>query len=270
MIAMLQSAWVICRRELAGYVNTLTFWVMAAVFLFFSGSLFVTILQRWSMDQVDLYRSGSLLDDTNLMTGVFVPWMDGAARMLLFVLPLLTMRLIAEEKRNRTWELLLTSPASTFAIAAGKFMSIAVVVAVLCGLTFIFPALTGVFMAQGSGDAVVQGSLDWLTIASGFTGLFLMGCALAAMGLFWSSLSDNLVVSALLSFSGALLVAILPAIAAAASGVWKTLLEHAALTPHIANFARGYVSTATLVYYLTFTLFFLLLTVRVIDAQRWE
>jgi ABC-2 type transport system permease protein len=178
---------------------------------------------------------------------------------LILVAPLLTMRLLAEEKKSGTDELLYTSPLSVGQIILGKYFAALVMLAAMLGLT----ALLSIF-AFAFGNPEVA---PWLT---GYLGLFLMGATFIAIGLFFSSLTENQIVAAFLTFVTLLLLLVLNWVASSGSGTWQSVLSYLSFSQHFEDMTRGILDTKDIVYYLSFSAFGLFLAHSVIQSRRWR
>lgn len=188
---------------------------------------------------------------------VVAPVLEIASVMLLMISPLLTMRLISEERRNGTLTLLLSSPISISEIVLGKFLGIALFYLILVAMISLMPL-----------SLLMGTELDLGKLASGLLGLLLLLCAFAAAGLFLSSLTENPVVAAISTFGLLLLLWMMER-----SGVDNdtgNIFDYLSLTHHIAPLLRGMVNTVDLAYFALFITTFLLLTIRHMDAERLQ
>jgi ABC-2 type transport system permease protein len=177
----------------------------------------------------------------------------------LFVLPMITMRTYAEEKRSGTIELLLTSPLTDLQIIIGKFLGAVTLYIVMLLVTLVHV-----------GVLFVYGQPEWQSIASGYLGLLLMGGAFISLGLFLSSTTTNQIVAGMLTFAILLLLWIVSWFADSASPRVASVLNYLSVTQHFDDFAKGIIDTTHVVYYLSFIAFGLFLTVRSVDAERWR
>jgi ABC-2 type transport system permease protein len=178
---------------------------------------------------------------------------------LILVAPLLTMRLLAEEKKSGTDELLFTSPLSVGQIVLGKYFAALIMLAVMLGLT----AILSIFaFAYGNPEFA-----PWLT---GYLGLFLMGALFIAIGLFFSSLTENQIVAAFLTFVTLLLFLVLNWVTSSGGGAWRSVVGYLSFSDHFEDMTRGILDTKDIVYYLTFSFFGLFLTHSVIQSRRWR
>jgi len=178
--------------------------------------------------------------------------------LLLLLASVLTMRLLAEERKMGTLELLLTSPVRDSEVILGKFLGSLGILAVMLALTLYYPALLFWF-----------GDPDIGPIVTGYLGLFLLGCAALAVGLFASSLTSNQIVAAVVA--GGILFA-LWFVGMAAGLVPKALgevINYFSLSYYFPDFMRGVIDTRGIIYYLSITVLFLFLAVRSLENSRW-
>ena len=185
---------------------------------------------------------------------VVAPVLEIASVMLLMISPLLTMRLISEERRNGTLTLLLSSPISISEIVLGKFLGIVLFYLILIAMIGLMPL-----------SLMAGTELDLGKLASGFLGLLLLLSAFAAAGLFLSSLTDNPVVAAISTFG---LLLLLWMIGRSGDPGVDSIFTYISLTHHVAPLLRGIVSSVDIVYFILFITTFLLLTIRQMDAER--
>jgi ABC-2 type transport system permease protein len=237
-----KSIRIICGKELRSYLNSPMAYVVTAIFLALSGTFFA------------VYLASTSYADTSIRGFLGV-----AQYLILLFSAVLTMRLVAEERKLGTWELLLTVPVRDVEIVVGKFLSGLVVLAGMLALTFYYPILL-----------IVLGDPDLGPIATSYLGLFLLGAASLAAGIFASSLTSNQLVSAVVA--GGLLFALwfLGVAASFAPGALGELLSYLSLSSHFPDFVRGIVDTRAVVYYVSITALFLFLAVRSTEADRWR
>lgn len=189
---------------------------------------------------------------------VISPVIEIASVMLLMVSPLLTMRLISEERRNGTLGLLLSSPVSISEIVLGKFLGITLFYILFVGMISLMPL-----------SLLVGADLDLGKLAAGIIGLLLLLCSFAAAGLFLSSLTANPVIAAISTFGFLLLLWILDR-SAGGNSETDTIFSYLSLTSHITPMVRGIINSVDLVYFALFIVTFLLLTIRQMDADRLQ
>jgi ABC-2 type transport system permease protein len=176
-----------------------------------------------------------------------------------FTLPLLTMRLWAEEKRSGTVELLLTFPLRDIDIVLGKFLAALAVYGVLLVLTLLYPLIAAQF-----------GQLDPGPILSGYLGTLLLGAALLALGFLCSTWTENQIVACAFAWAAFLFFWLIGNGADFAGGKLGTAFTHLSLANHHDNFVKGIVETHDIVYFVLFCAFCLFLTLRSIESTRWR
>jgi ABC-2 type transport system permease protein len=187
------------------------------------------------------------------------PLFLNASVVLLFVLPMITMRTYAEEKRSGTIELLLTAPLTDVQIIMGKFLGAMALYAAMLAVTFIHV-----------GTLYFFGTPEWIPIATGYLGTLLMGGCFISVGLLISSLTKNQVVAGMITFAVFLLLWIINWIGPFAGPTTQQVLDYLSITNHLDDFTRGIIDTKHLVYYLSFIAFGLFLTARSVDTERWR
>ncbi len=178
---------------------------------------------------------------------------------LIFIAPLLTMRLLAEEAKMGTLELLLTNPVRDWEVVVGKYLaSLAIYLAMLL-LTLYYPIVLFWF-----------GDPDLGPILTGYLGIFLMGASTLAVGLLASSLTSSQIVSAVVAFGFLLFLWIIQQVASIVSGPIGSLATYLALPSHFSDFIFGVVDTVNLFYYLSLIVFFVFMTIHALEARRWS
>lgn len=232
----------ICGKEIGTYLSSPMAYIVSAIFIALSGASFTTYLAQTSYS------------DTSIRG-----FLETGQLLILLFSALLTMRLISEERKLGTWELLLTAPAREYEIVLGKFFSCLLVLAGMLILTLYFPLLLLIF-----------GDPDIGPILTSYLGLFLLGSASVAIGIFASSLTPNQIVSAVVA--GGILFGLwfLGMVGSLIPEPLGEILSYFSLSEHFPGFVRGVVDTRDLVYYLSVTAVFLFLSVRSIETERWR
>jgi ABC-2 type transport system permease protein len=185
--------------------------------------------------------------------------LSNASVLILFLLPMVTMRTYAEEKRSGTIELLLTAPVTDVQIVAGKFLGALGFYAALLGVTLLDVAILFIF-----------GNPEWKPVFTGYLGLFLMGGCFVAIGLFVSSTTKNQVVAGAATFVVALLLWIISWLGSSFGPTTGAVLSYLSITEHFDDFSKGVIDTKHLIYYLSVIGFGLFLTVKSVDTERWR
>jgi ABC-2 type transport system permease protein len=179
----------------------------------------------------------------------------------LFILPMLTMRLFAEEKRSGTIELLATSPITDWQLVLGKFFGALALYALMIGSGFVNFLLLWSY-------AVVKP--EWKPVITGALGLLLVGAAFIALGLFLSTLTRNQIIAGIVAFGLALVFWILGWLDSPASGPVMKLIAYLGITNHMEDMMKGIIDLKEIVFYLSFTGFGLFLAHQSVESQRWR
>ena len=188
------------------------------------------------------------------------PMLYNAAFILMLASPVLTMRLVSEEKKSKTIELLLTSPISPFQIIMGKFLACFALYIVLMILTLQYPLILSAYSKD----------FDVGPIYSGYLGLVLLGAAYISLGLFASTLTENQIIAAMVSFGGLILFWIFGWARHAFENDFGELLGNLSLFDRYAEFLRGVVDSGNVIFFVVFTTTWLFLATRVLESDRWR
>lgn len=234
------NAFAIARRELMSYYKSFLFYVVTAAFLVITGYFFAVSVA---------------LSHSSQVSQVF-PTMY---TILLLISPVLTMRLLAEEQRTGTIELLLTSPVRDTELVVGKFLAALGLLASMLLLTGFYPLLLAMY-----------GRPDRAGLIGGYVGALLFGGLAIAVGLFTSSLSANQIVAAVLSFAILLLLWVIDAVSSLFGGGVGNVASYLAVYTHFTNMTQGVIDTKDVVYFLTVILGALFLTARSVETRRWR
>jgi ABC-2 type transport system permease protein len=247
------------RRELAYYFQSPVAYAVITLFLLLSGYFFYNLLGYFNLESLRAMQSPLQSRSLSLTASVLSPLFANMSSVLLLMLPLLTMRLFAEERRSGSAELLFTYPVSDTQVIVGKFLAVVTVHAVMLAMTLPFFALLYYFATPEPGP-----------IVSGYLGLFLMGAAFMAMGLFFSALGESQLVAGALTFACALLFLVIGWVTPFVGASTAAVLSQLSMVKHLDALARGVIDTNDLVFYLNVSLFFLFLCARVLDSARWR
>ncbi|HEU4366254.1 MAG TPA: ABC transporter permease [Candidatus Krumholzibacteria bacterium] len=247
------------RRELAYYFQSAVAYAAIAVFVLLSGYFFYNLLGYFNLTSIQAMQNPMQARSLSLTTSVLQPLFGNMSAVLLLLLPLLTMRLFAEERRSGSAELLFTYPVSDWDVILGKFFAASAVYAVMLAMTLPCVALLYHFSTPETG-----------AVASGYLGLLLMGLTFIAMGVFFSSLSDSQLVAGAATFGCGLLLLIVGWITPFVAPGVGAVLNELSIVRHLDGFSRGVIDTNDLVFYANITFFFLFLCARVLDSARWR
>ncbi len=247
------------RKELYSLFASPIFYVVAFTFLIISGYFFYSNVAYYNILSFQASQNPFAARQLNLTEMVLRPYFLNLSIVLLFLAPLLTMRLYAEERKTGTLELLFTYPISERATLLGKFAAV-----VSAFLVILAGTLPGMIFLQAVSEP------NWKVIASGYAGILLMGSAFLALGLFTSSLTQNQIIAAVLSFGGLLMFWIIGWTKSFVGEEFVRVIEYLSLPGHLDNFTKGVLDSRNIVYYLLFVSLFLFLTQRQMESHRWR
>jgi ABC-2 type transport system permease protein len=255
----MKKALAIYRRELAYYFQSPVAYAVLTLFLLLTGYFFYNYLGYFNLESLRAMQSPMQSRMLSLTASVLSPLFGNMSSVLLLMLPLLTMRLFAEERRSGSSELLFTYPVSDAQVIAGKFLAAVTVLAVMLALTLPCTALLYHFAHPETG-----------AVFSGYLGLFLMGVSFVAMGACFSALTDSQLVAGALTFGCAALLLVIGWITPFVAGGASAVLSQLSMLKHLEAMARGVIDTNDLVFYFNITVFFLFLCARLLDSARWR
>jgi ABC-2 type transport system permease protein len=236
-------------------------YVVLTGFLLLGGWFFFNLLARFNF-LLQLYlsfRNPEAMQRLNLNEFVVAPLLHNLSVVLVILIPVITMRSFAEEKRSGTYELLMTSPLSVTEIVLGKFIGSFVFVLVMVLLTGIYPAI---LFSYGNPEAGV--------VLGGFLGLLLLATAFLSVGLLTSSLTENQIIAAVSCLVVLLLLYVIAWPAETAGPTLGAVLRYVSLTEHFGDMVKGVIDTKTLVYFASVTVLALFLTQRSVESLRWR
>jgi ABC-2 type transport system permease protein len=266
----MRTALAIARKELSIYFTTPWAYAVFTAVVSLSSFFFMGLLQSFQ-DVQEMARSlgwNQLPPDAavyrNLTDGVIVQLWGTILIVTLFVAPFLSMRLFAEEKRNKTFELLMTTPVRPIDLVLGKYLGGLGIISTALGLTIVFPLILSAFGASSS-DMV----LEWPTVLLGYGAVLLWGATCMAVGMFISSLTESQMVAALITFLVMLPWMLLRGLAQGVEEPLRSLVNYLAFDSQLQNLIKGVLDLKALVFFLSVILFSLLLTHRTVEAQRW-
>ncbi len=262
----------ITKKELVSYLTTPWAWVVFTGMTGLTAIFFVQTLGRFlqvhEMVRSSQYGWSALPPEyqlyRNLTDGVVVNLWSTVLVVTLFIAPFLSMRLFAEERRNKTFELLMTAPVKPFEIVAGKYLGAVITMSLTLGLTIVFPIILSIFGRSESGSA-----LEWSTVLLGYVGLLLWGATNMAIGMFISSLTESQLVAAFVSFSVALAWMVFGGFAHGAEEPLRSVLLYLTFDGQLQNLIKGVLDLRPFVFFGSVIALCLLLTHRSIEAQRW-
>lgn len=231
----------ILKRELSAYFNSAIAYVVMAVYFFFAGLYFY------------FYCFES---NTTSLTGVF----NNMIYIILFLVPIITMKSFAEEKRQKTDQALLTAPVNLTEIVMGKFLG-AYILYAICSVIFLVFAVVISFFAAPS----------WSVILCTFIGVLLFGAALIAINIFISVLTESMIVAAIFGMAVGFVILMMSTFTGVIPFEWlSAALEKINFITYYVNFSYGLLNITDIVFFLSFAALFIFFTVRVLEKRRWS
>lgn len=231
----------ILRRELSGYFNSAIAYVVLAVYFFFSGFF---------------YYIYCFVGDSTSLSYVFA----NMFYIIMFIIPVLTMKTFAEEKRQKTDQALLTSPTGLVGIVLGKFLGAIIIYAICCAIFLVYGVVLSFFAEP-----------QWSVIMCTLLGIFLLGAAMIAINIFISSLTESMVVAAVVGMGAGLVVDTMSYFVSIIPVKWiASALDSINFLNYYTNFTYGILSVADVVFYLSVTALFLFFTVLALERRRWS
>jgi ABC-2 type transport system permease protein len=247
----------IAGKELRGYFASPIGYIIVGFFALLYGWFFYVPLSYFNRQSMQMSMGGGGTLNINQM--LIAPMLTNASVVILFVMPMITMRTYSEEKRSGTIELLLTSPVTDVQIILGKFFGALGLYVALLAVTLLHMAILFTY-----------GAPAWKPVATGYLGLLLMGSCFLSVGLLISSLTKNQIVAGMVTFAVFLMLWVINWIGSFVGPTAQAILQQMSITDHFDDFARGVLDTKHLVYYLSFISLGLFLTAKAVDAERWR
>ena len=249
----------IARKDLKIYFLTPIGYLVITVFVGIMSWMFCAALFEFLKRSQAFMQFGGGMAEMNVNAMVMQPVLGNMAVIFLFLVSLMTMRLLAEERKMRTLELLLTSPLHPLEIVLGKFLSVLLLFSVMLALTLIYPLILTIF-----------GSIDIKQVLAGYLGVFLLGASFLSFGLFISALTENQITAGALTFGLFLFFWIISWLSGPSNSMEGQLLSYISIIDHLSNFIRGLIDTKDIVYYISFIAFGLFLTHQSLESYRWR
>jgi ABC-2 type transport system permease protein len=250
----------IAQKELKAYFASPIAYIVIGLWALLYGYFFAAILHYFVQQSLQMNQFGMQGPQSmNVNQQLIRPLIQNTLILILFLLPMVTMRAYSEEKRSGTIELLLTSPVTDFEIILGKFLGAMGLFSAMLGVTLIHIALLFVY-----------GQPEWKPILTAYIGLLLMGGCFISIGLFISSLTRNQIVAGMVTFAVFLLLWVITWIGSAAGPQAEKITQYLSIVDHYDDFGKGVIDTTHLIYYVSFITFGLFLTAKSVDSERWR
>ncbi len=254
----MRNAWIICRKELGSYFTSPIAYVVLTMFGLVFGYFFWTAVAIFVFEGMEMQMRGQSVP-MNINEQIIRPLLSNVSGIGLFMIPLITMRLFAEEKRTGTIELLVTSPIRDLEIIIGKWLAALMLYASL----LLFTALNFAFLFK-------YGNPDWKPLAVGYLGLLLQTGALLAIGTFISSLTKNQIIAGTLTFAACLLLYVFGWVSGFETATWARVLAYTSVATHFDSFVRGVLDSKDAIFFVTVIFLGLFFTARSLESLRWR
>ena len=250
----------ITQKELKSYFSSPIAYIVIGLWSLMYGYFFVALLNFFVRQSMQMNQFGMQGPQAmNVNQQLIRPLLQNVLILILFLMPMVTMRSYSEEKRSGTIELLLTSPITDFQIVLGKFFGAMALYGTMLAVTLIHIGLLFVY-----------GRPEWKPIATAYLGLLLMGGCFIAVGLFISSLTKNQIVAGMVTFAVFLMLWIITWIGSFSGPTVDKLTQYLSIVDHFDDFGKGVLDTTHLIYYVSFITFGLFLTAKSVDSERWR
>ena len=254
----MRNIWIICRKELGTYFVSPIAYLLLAMFAIIFGFFFWNSLGYFVYLGMQSQMRGQPFP-MNLNEQIVRPLLSNVGVIGLFFIPMITMRLFAEEKRSGTIELLTTSPVRDVEVIIGKWLAAVVLYACLLLVT----ALNFLFLFK-------YGNPDWKPIVIGYLGLLLQAGSLLAIGTFISTLTKNQIIAGAVTFGVLLLLWVLEWVSGYETATWAKALAYMSVITHFESFAKGVLESKDAIFYATLIFLGLFFTARSVESLRWR
>ncbi len=258
----MKSAFVIAKKEARAFFTQPTFYVIAGLLtVVFSFLFIIGVTQFAQVAQSMMMQPGAPAQQGNIHYAVFLRHLSILNLMLIFVVPAFTMKLFSEEKKMRTFDLLLTCPVNSVEIAMGKFLGAAAAVGGIVLIALIYPVSSIIFVQK----------ISWAPLLISFLGLYLVGLVYVSMNLFCSSLTESILISYIMSVILNVSIWFVGQGVEMVDGqVARQIFEHISLNYHLAGLVEGTIRSQSLIFLLSLSGLFIFLTERVVESHRWR
>ncbi len=249
---------IICRKELHSYFVSPVAYLLLAMFAVIFGFFFWNSLGYFVYIGMESQMRGQPFP-MNINEQIIRPLLSNVSVIGLFFIPMITMRLFAEEKRTGTIELLVTSPIRDYEVIVGKWLAAVILYACLLAFT----AINFAFL-------FAYGNPDWKPLAIGYLGLLLQAGGLLAIGTFISTLTRNQIIAGAATFGVCLLLWVLEWVSGYETAAWARVLAYMSVVTHFESFSKGVLDTKDAIYYVTVIFLGLFFTQRSMESLRWR
>ncbi|MCX7046979.1 MAG: ABC transporter permease subunit [Candidatus Sumerlaeota bacterium] len=246
---------IIFKREIAGVFQNPGIYVVSGLLIFLLSSLVIYGIEDYQKrSSRDILRGEETLDYTQTMVGSSL---GTVSILFVFIVPIITMRAFSEEKKSGLHELLATWPVTDMQVLLGKFFA-------LCAVMFIVESIVAAYVIV----YYYFGKPDSGVLCSALLGLILITFAYISFGLFASSVTENQIIAAIITFVGLFFFWVLHTLGGDGTGLFSRICEAISISNHYANFARGEILMTDIVYFIAFTLMWLFMSLRSMEIKR--
>lgn len=245
-------------KDYKTYFTSPIAYIVIAGFLLIMSWMFFWNLSHFNLQNLQ-YSQMRMGKGVSITEGIIRPLYGNMNVIFLFLVPFITMRLFAEEKKLQTIQLLMTSPITLTEMVLGKFFSAFLLTATMLIITLVYPIILWIF-----------GNPDLGPILTSYLGTMLLVSCYVATGVFFSSMTENQIVAGALTFAAGLFMWLINWASQSAGPVFSDVLDYLSLIQHYNNFSQGIIDTSDLIFYFSFVGVFLFLTHRILDSYRWR
>ncbi len=254
----MSSVWIVCRKELKSYFASPIAYGLMSFFALISGYFFYVATAIFVSRGMEMQMTGRGMPmDVN--EWVIRPVLMNVSVIGLFLIPMITMRLFAEEKRSGTIELLATSPLRDIEVIVGKWLAAIMLYGAILGISALNMAILFLY-----------GTPDWKPLLIGYLGLLLQGGCLLSIGTFISTTTRNQIIAGTATFAVCLLLWVFDWVSAYEQAAWAKVLSYLSVVTHFEPFSKGVLDTRDVVFYFSMIFFGLFLTARALESTRWR
>lgn len=257
----MNSSFVIARKELKSFFLTPTFYLIAGIICIILSLLFPAHFTMFvnQMQMAAQQPGGS--QQANIHYGLYLRHLSYMNLLLIFVVPALTMKLFAEEKKMRTFDLLLTSPVTSWQIVIGKFLAVAGAIGAIMLIALLYPLVTLMFVNK----------IHWPSLFLAFSGIYILSLIYVAMNLFCSSLTESVLISFILSVILNVSIWFVGIGVEIVDSQWaRQVFEHISLANQLSGLVEGTLRIQSIAFFISSIALFLFLAERVVESHRWR
>jgi ABC-2 type transport system permease protein len=254
----MKNVLIICGKEIKSYFSSPIAYLLMTIFAVIFGYFFFSASAYFVQASMQSQMQGQSTP-MNVNDFIIGPLLGNASVVGLFLIPMISMRLFAEEKRQGTIELLMTSPVRDWEIIGGKWLGALIMYACVIGISGLNVALLFAY-----------GKPDWRPILVGYLGLLLQGGCLLAIGTFISTTTSNQIIAGGATFAVCLLLWVLDWVSSYEQAAWAKVVAYCSVLTHFEPFSKGVIDSKDVIFYLSMIFFGLFLTQRSLESLRWR